>query len=191
MRTKALAAIAVLAGTFAQAGEKGEFMGRAVTVCMDPGNTPELGFAESLVSKMFADIGLKIDWRSERTCRAAEDAVIHVSLDAGLRGENFGGILASTKPYEGTHINIFVERLRKSTDPKTFRYLLAHVLAHEITHILQVVSRHSEDGIMKARWSQEDQQKMAWKPLAFTERDVKLIYIGLDAWSSRAARVSR
>jgi hypothetical protein len=67
---------------------------------------------------------------------------------------------------------------------------LAHVLAHEITHILQGVSRHSESGVMKATWDQRDFEKMAWKPLTFTERDVMLIHFGLEARAARKARIS-
>ena len=59
------------------------------------------------------------------------------------------------------------------------------MLVHEITHILQAVSRHSETGIMRARWDEEDLLNMYWKPLEFEPRDIDLINRGLAA---RAAR---
>jgi hypothetical protein len=46
--------------------------------------------------------------------------------------------------------------------------LLSHVLAHEIAHVLQGVSRHSESGILKARWDREDFFLMQQHRLNFT-----------------------
>jgi len=57
--------------------------------------------------------------------------------------------------------------------------LLAHVLVHEITHILQGTCRHSDTGIMKARWTHQDYMEMGQKPLSFTEEDLQLIRTGL------------
>ena len=58
--------------------------------------------------------------------------------------------------------------------------ILGHVLVHEITHVLQGVDRHSEKGMMKARWTPEDYCEMEWKPLEFTPEDIILIRLGLD-----------
>jgi hypothetical protein len=63
--------------------------------------------------------------------------------------------------------------------------VLGHVIAHEVTHILQGVLRHSESGVMKARWSNADYQEMTWKPLRFTDEDVVLIHRGLKARVAR------
>jgi len=57
--------------------------------------------------------------------------------------------------------------------------LLGHVLAHEIGHILQGTDRHSETGLMKARWDSREIMAMDWKPLSFTADDVVLIRIGM------------
>ena len=46
--------------------------------------------------------------------------------------------------------------------------LLGHVLAHEITHVLQAVTRHSQEGVMKAQWTPEDRMQMRKGPLPFT-----------------------
>jgi hypothetical protein len=50
----------------------------------------------------------------------------------------------------------------------------AHLLVHEITHILQGVNWHSESGVMKSRWTAKDQRAMASLPLPFTTLDVEL-----------------
>jgi hypothetical protein len=67
--------------------------------------------------------------------------------------------------------------------------LLAHILAHEITHVLQGINRHSVSGVMKAHWSNGDCLDMAGKPLAFTEEDVYLIHRGLKRRADRLAAV--
>jgi hypothetical protein len=54
-------------------------------------------------------------------------------------------------------------------------------MAHEITHMLQGVSRHSLTGVMKPRWDRNDYSQMAWRPLAFTEGDIALIQLGMKA----------
>jgi hypothetical protein len=66
------------------------------------------------------------------------------------------------------------------------------VLTHEITHILQGVSRHSKSGVMKAHWDAVDYQDMTWRALAFAPEDIELIHLGLRrrdtrAWSGIAA----
>ena len=58
---------------------------------------------------------------------------------------------------------------------------LAHVLVHEITHILQASDRHSDSGVMKARWIAQDYEAMARKPLRFTSEDLDLIHRGAAA----------
>ena len=46
---------------------------------------------------------------------------------------------------------------------------------------LQGVSRHSDQGIMKAHWDQKEYRYMACKPLEFETEDIDLIHLGLAA----------
>ena len=87
---------------------------------------------------------------------------------------------------------VFYDRLHTycATDPNGLPALLAHVLVHEITHILQGTDRHSETGVMKARWVAQDFDRMRIKPLPFTELDITLIQSGVDARSHNAALVA-
>jgi predicted Zn-dependent protease len=89
------------------------------------------------------------------------------------------GALAFALPYEGVHIQVFYNRVQAATEPELTPTVLAHVLAHEITHILQGTSRHSESGVMKARWNHDDYLQMKLKPLSFTEEDEQLIRFGM------------
>ena len=58
--------------------------------------------------------------------------------------------------------------------------LLAHVIVHEITHVVQGVCRHSDTGLMKAHWTIRDLVEMRYKALPFTEEDLMLLYRGLE-----------
>jgi hypothetical protein len=53
--------------------------------------------------------------------------------------------------------------------------VLGYVLAHEIAHILQGTARHSDTGVMRARWTESDFQQMRIRMLTFTGEDVLLI----------------
>jgi hypothetical protein len=63
--------------------------------------------------------------------------------------------------------------------------LLAHVMAHEIAHVLQGISRHSTSGLMKAHWDKTDMRDLSWKPMPFAEEDIVLIYLGVKERASR------
>ena len=176
---------ALLAGMRVGAAEAAEPM---VTVCIESGvSRYESLAAQAIAGKMFADIGVRIDWHTESACPAGQDGVIHISLTTGEDATRHPVSLAIALAYEGVHIQVFVDRVRRLVTPKCMPTLLAHVLAHEITHILQGVDRHSECGVMKATWSQEDYEDMAWKPLRFTDEDVKLIHSGLDVRAAGGA----
>ena len=62
---------------------------------------------------------------------------------------------------------------------KTHGTVLGHVMVHEITHIIQGVSRHSDTGLMKPHWSSHDLTEMRYKPLPFAQEDLILLYSAL------------
>jgi hypothetical protein len=144
----------------------------------------DLKLAQLIAKRMFADINVSINFHDADKCPANQNQVIQIHLNTGVPAERFAGALAFAMPYEGIHIQVFVDRIRKMVDSKRVPILLAHVLVHEITHILQGVNRHSACGIMKAKWDRDDYRKMWWKPLTFTEKDIKLIHLGLEAKTS-------
>jgi hypothetical protein len=54
--------------------------------------------------------------------------------------------------------------------------ILGNVLAHELTHALEGVARHSSEGLMKAVWSGRDYAGMvSRRPLAFAAEDLDLL----------------
>ena len=93
------------------------------------------------------------------------------------------GRISLRRPYakqlKGAHIRVFFDRIENSGTGKLVPVLLAHVLVHEITHILQGSDHHSEEGVMKAHWTANDLYQMSYRPLPFDPFDVELIRRGL------------
>ena len=145
-----------------------------------PGQT--LARAEGLASEMFAGAGVRITWRVGHPNGEA----ITVGM-SDVPSAYHPEALAFALPYEGVHITVFYDRIHKGFAPDLVPILLAHVLVHEITHVLQGIDRHSETGVMKAHWSSTDYALMRNKPLPFTDWDVELIQGGL---ASRSVRFS-
>jgi hypothetical protein len=163
---------------------------REVSVCTE-GDAAALGAvlrAQTLVSKMFAEIGVAIDWQyGLRNCSVDS---IRVSVGRSTAKTLKPGALAYALPYEGTHIEVFYDRISNNWEPAMVPAVLAHVLVHEITHILEGFSRHSAYGVMKAHWDERDYFLMKRRPLGFAAEDVDLIYRGLTA-RARGAMVAR
>ena len=100
------------------------------------------------------------------------------------------GVVAKAYPYAqgGVRITFFRDRLQTFFNAMTSSvgFFLGHLMAHEITHVLQGISRHSETGLMRAHWSPEDYGQMASKLLPLTPYDIKLIRMGVADWGARA-----
>jgi hypothetical protein len=138
--------------------------------------------AHERAAKAFAEVGVRIDWRIGGPSRvqSERERAIVVSVAEHTPADYLPGALAAAKVYEGVHITVFWDRIEHPARPAPAAVVLAHVLVHEITHILQGIDRHSESGIMKARWTHSDYASMAWKPLPFTPHDILLMHIGRE-----------
>jgi len=180
-----ITAAVVIAMAAAMSGQAADELQRTVTVYVadEHGASRQVTFAKDQATKMFAQIGIRIQWRSVGRSLPS-DAVI-VELVERASPNECAGALACAKPFEGVHIRVFYDRVCATVPDRMVSPLLAHVLVHEITHILQGVSRHSDSGIMKAQWDVHDFETMARKPLQFCPEDVSLIERGFDARQSR------
>jgi hypothetical protein len=168
-------AMTTLMGQGAQAAEMPGH--RPVTVCMDSIGESAEYTARTLATKMFADIRVTLDWRDPRDCPA--EAIL-ISLTDNTPENLHRGALAYAQPSEGVHIRVFYDRIRRFPRELVPR-LLAHVLVHEISHILQGIDRHSKSGVMKAYWTFDDYHTMLVKTLRFEDQDIDLIRVGLAA----------
>ena len=186
MKITAAVAMAVAAGCLGQAAASEADRTVVVYLANEHAAMENVLFAKDRAAKMFARIGVQIEWHSLGHGPLPPNALVVEMVEQASENECVGA-LACAKPYEGVRIRVFCDRFRTMVPESMTRYLLAHVLVHEITHILQGVNRHSESGIMKARWDADDFVQMKRKTLPFSSQDVLLIERGLAARQSRLA----
>jgi hypothetical protein len=160
-----------------------------VTICLVAvPNRLIVSVAETFADQLFASIRVKIQWHGPRVCPANARAPIFLTIQERTPESYFPGALGVALPLEGSHAWVFYDRVLQATpDDKRLSALLAHVMAHEIAHVLQGIIRHSESGILKAHWSETDCARMAFFPLMFTRDDAILIHRGLEDRFARLA----
>ena len=198
MREQRLVVTAVwMAAACFGAGDQGQQMaGPDVVVYVDNGTLvpPDVMLgAKETASRMFAGIGLRVQWTFRRPAQVKESAgtrcapvqpeAIVIRMASKRSAATAGEAMASALPYArtGIRITIFYSELQEATHrrPGLEPMLLAHVLVHEITHVMQRVGRHSSEGVMRAHWTIGDYAGMREKPLEFTADDADLIRKGL------------
>jgi hypothetical protein len=141
--------------------------------------SPVLLLAEARATRMFSSAGVRIEWHGQTPDgRQVPEGAIAIRIAPQTPAGFLPRALPFTRPFEGVHIIVFWDRIQRATRPASPAVVLAHVMVHEITHILQGVDRHSNSGVMKARWTDKDYAAMAWKPLPFTPEDILLIHLG-------------
>jgi hypothetical protein len=142
--------------------------------------------AELQAQNMLARVGISVEWRLGTPARRGNAEVIEAVLSPATDKDFRPGALAfaTLGPHHGTRIVVFFDRVRNSTTALMLSSVLAHVLVHEITHVLEGVSRHSETGVMKAHWEPADLREMRSQPLPFAQEDVRLI----NEWGARHQR---
>ena len=148
---------------------------------------------EGATSTIFAGIHVQITWvqltRRDQTSHQSmavsgcvgEPVTYDITLEIVRHAPASASdaALAMAMPYAdaGVRAVIFYDRgqplLQLHHAPQAT--VLGYVLAHEIAHILQGTARHSETGVMRARWTESDFQQMRIRMLTFTHEDVLLI----------------
>jgi hypothetical protein len=131
-------------------------------------------------ARIFSRIGVSLEWTKERPA-ALDGPGIEVRYATGVLGHPES--LAFSTPFESRPvITVLYDRILASTERVTRDLratLLAHVLAHEIGHILMRTDAHSSQGLMKAHWTSSDFARMFYRPLPFLPVDEDAIRRGL------------
>jgi hypothetical protein len=141
-----------------------------------PGEFTTVAAAEAITVRIFSEIGLRVDWQIGNPRSTDEDAIA-LQFDSNAAARRPPGVLAFTMPFDDTHrcVHILYDRVRSTVPRSTVPRLLGHVMAHEITHLLEHSDAHAQNGLMKAHWTASDYAQMAWQPLAFAAEDVERI----------------
>jgi hypothetical protein len=189
---KVLVMAAVMMRTLAEAQADATAAERTVSVCMTESPDQVIRRAEMVASKIYGSIAVKLDWHNDmRFCRAHPDQALVIRYSHHTPKNLLPGALAMALPFEGTQIEIFYDRMESMAGAVSATFL-GHILAHEITHVLQNEDRHSESGLMKARWDAPELAQMKnHRYLGFTNPDVQLIYSGLAQRQARMVRATR
>ena len=152
-----------------------------------------LAYAEATASRIFGDIGVSVRWIYSASRPAGENCVpIRLRFVTGAPATFHPGALAYALPYQegGTQIQVFVDRVRCSS-ARQKGVLLGYVTTHEIGHVLEEVSWHSGEGIMKAHWADGEFTKIFAGSLRFVGADADLIHRGLSKRRELVALGSR
>jgi hypothetical protein len=179
-RVSAAVTMLALAGTIASGKSKDS--GQPVMVYIHGrANMPAeaLPIAEGVTCEIFAKAGVHIVWKTGQPKTEIPRQTIVLDITADAPASFFPGALGRAQEFEGVHITVFYDRVESMASREIVPKLLAHVLVHEITHVLEGIDRHSPEGIMKARWTPADIASMAFKPLPFDPNDVQLIHLGM------------
>ena len=142
---------------------------------------------QEAASNIFAGIHVQLTWsgQTQQSSKVAgcvgEPGTYNLAVEIVPHAPvSFSDVaLAMALPYadSGVRIVVFYDRveplLRGHHAPQAT--VLGYVLAHEIAHVLQGIARHSETGIMRARWTDNDLKQMGIKVLMFTPEDVQLM----------------
>ena len=135
--------------------------------------------AESLATAMFHKAGVEVSWRMGSPNGPDKKGAIGIEITSSPPPQGIHkDALAFTG--DGIHITIVWDRVERTAQSASSVALLAHVLVHEITHVLQRTKHHSDQGVMKAHWTSDDVWLMARKPLRFDPWDMELIRQGLS-----------
>lgn len=188
MRIAGLVGMAALAATL-HAGNK-------AATYDDPCGPPDVAvYAEGvgvldlrtkdLAGRMLAAVGVQVAWRvGEPKPAAAGGLAVGIRFSDAAPADRQRGVLARAHPFGGgVHsITVFQDRVQAiaaASGVEVFK-VTAHVLVHEIAHVLERIDRHSDTGVMKAHWTLADYQAMARKPLPFDEEDIAWIHRALE-----------
>lgn len=138
-----------------------------------------LAMAEGTTNRIFAQVGVRVIWLAVAPpaallpCTAAVRIVLDEKAPAAF--DAMAMAYATVGEFGTTTIHVFYNRLVRNHNRGLVPRLLGHVFAHEITHVLENVARHSETGLLKAHWTQSDFDDMTVGPLPFAAIDAELV----------------
>jgi len=144
--------------------------------------------AKLVATDILKQAEVELQWSKGNRQHPCGDRWIAITFSARTPDSLLPDAMGYALPYSNgsVRITVFLDRLQPlfARTPNWRGSILGHVMAHELTHVLQGVARHADHGLMKKRWSENDFQQMGVKPLAFTAVDLLLIRTGMTRCST-------
>lgn len=119
-----------------------------------------LPLVKAKTSKLFATIGIRLEWTEDRRSCYNDSGAIRLSVRRQAAPASGPDWLGYALPYNRGQIVAFYDRVVSSRGIVSIEDMLSYVFAHEIAHSLEGISRHSASGIMKASWDNADRLLM-------------------------------
>jgi hypothetical protein len=165
-------AVMITVARVADAAEPGQL--RAIRLQMDnDADVPAaiLKSSQDEVARIFADAGLEMEW-TETEPRFTVQIVTSVLGFARASSPVMGVALRTPG---GATAQIFFNQVQgfARTSHVVVSTLLAHVIAHEIGHLLLPRMPHSATGLMKADWDRALVRELTAGSLTFTDAQIK------------------
>jgi hypothetical protein len=184
MRAKKVIAIAFLAPIAVLHAQANAPTDECVTVHLQAADLvpPDvLQVSKTTAARMFKEIRVSVDWRQSAAPREGVCKSVTLRFESDSPAALYPGAFGYALPNQdgGIQIHVFVDRILRCPSMVQNGVLLGHVLAHEIGHVLERISRHSEEGVMKPHWTTADINEMFARPLRFTALDGTLIHLGI------------
>ena len=138
--------------------------------------------AKTMAAEIFAGIGVDMGWSKATMdgprCITRINARLEIASGLDERPDALAYVTVGVGA--DRQIHVFIDRVAAMVPNSSLGALLGHVLAHEITHVLEGVPRHSDGGVMKARWDRRDLQCLIHRALRFDLVDAALIHAALS-----------
>ena len=158
-----------------------------VTICLTTDGNPAwlrqpvVERATMIADQILAGAGVRLSWRRNLDpCLGESVKAIQVDLSWNAPHNELPGALGYAQPFGDAYVRVFCDRIQKTVPPEREPDKMGHVLAHEITHVLEGTNFHAVSGVMKAVWDFGDCRRMTVHPLTFTATDILLIRHGLE-----------
>ena len=147
---------------------------------------PVVHIAREEVTRVYASIGVPLEWRDPGDADADRRSVMRVVLlpyeTGDLRRSENRVMGAAVRTVNGNAIAyVFYRRVQAEAD----RYrvstglVLGSAIAHELGHLLLPLAAHAPTGLMRACWSRDEFNRAEQGQLRFLPGDAERIRAGL------------
>ena len=148
-------------------------------------STRYLRAAELVAEKILSAADIRLKWSSSKFSielrqRATLLTEVDLLIDTPVNFRPASLAYTNLSPQSGRRIIVFWDRVQESVREENWSKTLGHVMAHEITHILQRRKGHSTEGLMMAHWATTDLSRMAFSALLLSSDDIELIRQGMN-----------
>jgi hypothetical protein len=137
--------------------------------------------AKRVATRAFAAAGIEVRWvegkhlGEQREVAAGEMRTVVFDGPAPATFRSQAMAVANVGRGADSDVHVFYDRVLAFQDSAYMPEFLGNVLAHELTHVLEGVARHSSEGLMKPVWSVDDIAEMFRGPLPFAAEDLDLL----------------